>query len=45
MMFPIPRELTTSGFEVGVNVDLSESDKQLARTLYPPFKNDRPRAP
>jgi len=35
MQYPIPRELlTTSGFEVGLNSDLSELDKKFVREQY-----------
>jgi regulator of replication initiation timing len=35
MHYPIPRDLTLDGFEVGLNTDLSEKDKQLIAKLYP----------
>lgn len=36
MMFPIDNALTVGDFEVGWNTDLSESDKEFVRRLYPP---------
>lgn len=35
MMYPIPKEFTTNGFEVGWNNALSESDKQFIKKMYP----------
>jgi hypothetical protein len=35
MHYPIPPELTTTGKSVGMNCDLSETDKQFIRRLYP----------
>lgn len=35
MHYPVPRELTTGGFEVGWNRDLSGRDKELAERVYP----------
>jgi hypothetical protein len=35
MLFPIAKELTLGGFEVGVNSKLSESDKSFIARLYP----------
>lgn len=35
MLYPVPKELTTDGFEAGWNSELSEKDKQFIRTLYP----------
>jgi hypothetical protein len=35
MHYPVPKELTTDGFEVGWNTALSENDKAFTRKLYP----------
>lgn len=35
MLFPVARQLTVGGYEVGVNGELSELDKQSAAQLYP----------
>ena len=35
MHYPVPKELTTNGFEVGWNTELSEQDKTFTRKLYP----------
>jgi len=35
MLYPVPKELTTGGFEVGWNKVLSDTDKQFVGTLYP----------
>jgi serralysin len=34
MEYPIPKELTLNGFEVGWNYDLSEHDKEFIKQLY-----------
>lgn len=36
MLYPIPREFTTDGFEVGWNKSLSEIDKEAIGKQYPP---------
>lgn len=35
MLYPIPKELTTNGFEVGWNTHLSETDKAFMGQIYP----------
>lgn len=35
MEYPIPKELTLDGFEVGWNRELSDTDKTFIETLYP----------
>jgi len=35
MLYPIPKELTTNGFQVGWNTRLSETDKAFMGTIYP----------
>ncbi|MFH7027557.1 MAG: M12 family metallopeptidase [Heteroscytonema crispum UTEX LB 1556] len=35
MLYPVPRELTTGGFEVGWNKQLSETDKTFIGQMYP----------
>ncbi|HEY7769218.1 M12 family metallopeptidase [Longimicrobium sp.] len=35
MHYPVPRQLTNGGFEVGWNTELSERDKTFTRQLYP----------
>lgn len=35
MLYPIPKELTVGGFEVGWNTDLSEGDKAMIARMYP----------
>jgi hypothetical protein len=35
MMYPIPKELTTNGFEIGWNRTLSQTDKDFIRQMYP----------
>lgn len=35
MMYPIPAAWTTDGFSVGLNSELSETDKELIREAYP----------
>jgi serralysin len=35
MMYPIPRKWTTDGFSVGLNTQLSETDKEFIRKAYP----------
>lgn len=35
MHYPVPKELTTNGFEVGWNNALSDGDKTFTRKLYP----------
>lgn len=35
MMYPIPREFTTDGFEVGWNRELSQTDKDFIAQMYP----------
>ncbi|MBE9008651.1 LysM peptidoglycan-binding domain-containing protein [Pseudanabaenaceae cyanobacterium LEGE 13415] len=35
MLYSIPKELTTNGFEVGWNTDLSETDKAFMGSVYP----------
>jgi hypothetical protein len=35
MMYPIPKEFTLDGFEVGLNTDLSGTDKEFIRQMYP----------
>jgi len=35
MMYPIDKELTTDGFEVGWNKVLSQTDKDFIRQMYP----------
>jgi serralysin len=35
MLYPIPKELTTNGFEVGWNKYLSETDKAFMGKIYP----------
>jgi serralysin len=35
MMYPIPKELTTNGYSAGWNRQLSATDKQFIKTLYP----------
>ena len=35
MLYPIPKEFTIGGFEVGWNTELSETDKQFVATIYP----------
>jgi hypothetical protein len=35
MMYPIPAAWTTDGFSVGMNGELSDTDKQFIRTAYP----------
>lgn len=35
MLYPIPKELTTGGFEVGWNLELSAMDKQFIGKVYP----------
>ncbi len=35
MLYPVPAEFTTDGFEVGWNRDLSEKDKSFMATTYP----------
>ncbi|WP_165236120.1 hypothetical protein, partial [Aquisphaera insulae] len=37
MLYPIPPGLTTNGFSVGWNNDLSAIDKQAAAAIYPPY--------
>lgn len=34
MEYPIPKELTLNGFEIGWNYDLSEHDKEFIKQLY-----------
>jgi hypothetical protein len=34
MMYPIPKEFTLDGFEVGLNTELSETDRQFIRQQY-----------
>ena len=36
MMYPLPAKWTTNGFSVGLNGDLSETDKTFIRQQYPP---------
>jgi hypothetical protein len=36
MMYPLPAKWTTNGFSVGLNSDLSETDKAFIRQQYPP---------
>lgn len=35
MMYPIPKELTTGGYEVGWNMELSRTDKRFIADQYP----------
>lgn len=35
MLYPIPKELTTNGYEVGWNTTLSDTDKQFISSIYP----------
>lgn len=35
MMYPIPRQLTTDGFEVGINTTISETDRRFIAEMYP----------
>jgi Bacterial pre-peptidase C-terminal domain. len=35
MHYPVPKEHTIGGFEVGWNRELSETDKQFIKTVYP----------
>jgi matrixin len=35
MMYPIPAAWTTDGFSVGMNGELSDTDKEFIRTAYP----------
>ena len=35
MIYPIPKELTAGGFEVGWTMDLSDTDKSFIGKLYP----------
>ena len=35
MLYPIPRAWTTNGFSAGMNAELSQTDKDLARNTYP----------
>jgi len=35
MMYPIPAKWTTDGFSTGLNVELSETDKNFIQTQYP----------
>lgn len=35
MHYPVPKQLTTTGFEVGWNNELSSQDKSFTRKLYP----------
>lgn len=35
MHYPVPKELTTNGFEVGWNIYLSETDKAFMGAVYP----------
>lgn len=35
MLYPIPKELTTNGFQVGWNKHLSETDKAFMSEMYP----------
>ena len=35
MLYPIPKELTTNGYEVGLNKTLSDIDKGFIATIYP----------
>jgi len=35
MMYPIPAKWTTNGFTVGLNNNLSETDKAFIRQQYP----------
>jgi hypothetical protein len=35
MMYPIPAKWTTDGFSVGLNTDLSETDKEFIHEQYP----------
>lgn len=35
MLYPIPKELTTNGYEVGWNRALSETDKRFISEMYP----------
>jgi hypothetical protein len=38
MLYPVPAELTTGGFSVGWNNDLSDTDKAFIAQQYPPTK-------
>ncbi|MBN3905817.1 MAG: hypothetical protein HWQ35_04295 [Nostoc sp. NMS1] len=40
MLYAIPSQLTTDGFSVGWNTELSETDKQFVSEIYP-FDSDR----
>jgi len=44
MLYPIPAELTTGGYQVGWNNELSYWDKLFIRKCYPPTKQHYPRA-
>jgi serralysin len=35
MQYPVSKELTTGGFEIGWNCDLSETDKRFIKAMYP----------
>ena len=35
MHYPVPKELTKNGFEVGWNMTLSEQDKKFIALMYP----------
>lgn len=35
MMYPIPKEFTLDGFEVGLKTALSDTDKAFIKTMYP----------
>ncbi len=35
MLYPIPKELTTNGYEVGWNTTLSDTDKEFISSIYP----------
>lgn len=35
MQYPVPKELTTGGFEIGWNRELSEMDKSFVAKIYP----------
>jgi hypothetical protein len=35
MQYPVPKELTIGGFEIGWNRELSEMDKSFIAKIYP----------
>jgi len=42
MQYPVPKELTVGGFEIGWNRELSEMDKSFIAKMYPKLLDDNP---